>query len=276
MIQDLFHNLLTGWIGAILAWLALKTWNFYKIRFEQRYTKFTYFRVIRLRIRDQGHRPYYQRSHTSEGTSTDVYDEVWCMNSLHASKADQLQEIRLTSSGLVDAQQILPLVQQNRENHPHLRDQLNSFTCGYEGETTHLAAAGTLINGLQNRRDWWFGTTAQYDNQTLLLVVDFSSLPVFETPIKGVSTSIERDRKELSKSKVHAQWFEDRRNDRVFYVKFDSAKKGDAIKIHFDVNVAALDNTAEIEPLPPTVGSTVQPDHGPEPIGRTRPRRRSA
>ena len=237
MIGDIFTELIAGWIGAIVGWLGYRFWSTYKSRFSQNYAKFTYFRVIRLRFRERGDSPYYDRKHhTIDGSTEPVFDETWSLNALQCAIPELLSPVQLTSSGIVDAVQLLPTLDKDADNHPHTRDSAGMFTFSHPEKSTNLAAVGTMINGLQSSENWWFGTTAQYDAQTLVLVIDFSSLPFECCPVRNVRSVLERNRKEIPKSGLESQWFEDHFGDDIFYLKYTNAQKNDVIKFVFDID----------------------------------------
>jgi hypothetical protein len=155
---------------------------------------------------------------------------------VHCSHREKLEPVRLSSSGIVDAIQILPVLDRDADNHPHTRDSAKVFTFSHTEPSTQLAAVGTMINGLQDEKEWWYGTTAQYDGQTLLLIVDFTSLPYEQSPIAGVTSQLERNRVVIPKQSVEPQWFEDHVGDDLYYLKFRNARKGDVIRFKFTVN----------------------------------------
>src|SRR5262249_52439299 len=150
------------------------------------------------------------------------------------------EPVRITSSGIVDAIQIMPVLDRDADNHPHTRDDAKMFTFSHPDPSTQLAAVGTLINGLQTSDNWWYGTTAQYDGQTLLLILDFTSLPYETCPVNNVTSVLERDRKTVLKESVAQQWFEDHVGPDLFYLRFKNAKKGDVIKFTFTIDIDAI------------------------------------
>lgn len=236
-MREIGLNVVAWVICVAIGAVAARLWTIYRQRFVREYLKFSYYRVVRLRFRDRGDSPYYVRHHhTIEGVSELVYDEVWCLGGTQCSHKERLEAIRFTSSGLVDAIQIMPVLERDVDNHPHTRDSSQVFTFTHAEPITQIAAVGTLVNGLQASDQWWFGTTAQYNGQTLLLVVDFTSLPYETCPIFDVSSRLERDRVTVPKQSVEHQWFEDRLGSDIFYLKFKNAKKGDLVKFTFSVN----------------------------------------
>jgi hypothetical protein len=237
MIENIFTELVAGAIGTVLGWIGFKFWAQYRARFVQVHTKFTYYRVIRLRFRDRDDAPFYSRDHhTIPNLVEDVFDETLVLNGSHTNIARRLEPIVLTSSGVVDALQILPVLDKDADNHPHTRDEAKRFTFSHDHPSNTLAAIGTIANGLQVPSEWWFGTTAQYDNQTLILVVDFSSLPFDACPVQHVETLLERARGVIPKSRVESQWFEEHLGGDLFYVKFADARKGDVIRVTFEID----------------------------------------
>lgn len=238
MIDGVFQELVAAWIGAIIGIAIAYLWSFAKTRFGRQYVKFTYFRVIRLRFRHRGDAPYYTRTHqTISGVKEEVYDETWSMNAAQCNIPDLLEPITLTSSGIVDAVQILPVLDHDADNHPHSRDDARVFTYTHPTKSTSLGAVGTMVNGLQNSKDWWFGTTSQYDKQTMILIVDFTSLPFESSPIRNVETMLERHRQVVPKASIQSQWFEDRVRNDLYYVKFTGSQKGDVVRISFDIDL---------------------------------------
>ncbi len=252
-MKEIILNIIAWVICVIIGAVASRVWTFYRQRFAKEYSKFTYYRVIRLRFRDRGDAPYYVRHHhTIEGVSEPVFDETWCLNGAQCSHKEKLEPVRLTSSGLVDAIQIMPVLDRDADNHPHTRDSAKVFTFSHPNPSTQLAAVGTMINGLQTADQWWYGTTAQYDGQILLLIVDFASLPYEISPIFDVTSQLERDRVVVPKQSVEAQWFEDHVGSDIYYLKFKNAKKGDVIKFTFSVN-------KDLIPIVKTKGGTPRP-----------------
>jgi hypothetical protein len=240
-MRDLFINLFAALIFAAAGFAASRLLTFVRRRFSKRYSKFTYYRVARLRFQKRGDLPYYhRRHHVIKGTPSAVYDETWVMSGVHCTHPDKLQSVPITSSGMVDAIQIMPILDSNADNHPHTRDDGRSFRFSHSEPTTQLTAVGTLINGLQNPEDWWYATTAQYEDQTLILVLDFTSLPFDSCPISNVTAVLERDRALVSKESVASQWFEDHVSSDLFYVRFKNAKRGDVIKFTFAIDVDAI------------------------------------
>lgn len=236
-MKEIGFNVIAWIICLVVGALASRAWTYYCLRFGKEYNKFTYYRIIRLRLRDRGDAPYYIRHHhTIEGRADAVFDETWCMNATQASQKGILEPVRITSSGSVDAIQITPVLNRDADNHPHTRGSSKVFTFSHPEPCTQLAAVGTLINGLQTSDHHWFATTAQYDGQTLLLIVDFTSLPYDTCPISNVASQLERDRIIVPKAHVEPQWFEDHVGSDLFYLKFKNAKKGDVIKFTFVIN----------------------------------------
>lgn len=240
-MRDLLINLLAALIYAALGFAASRVWSFYRQRFSRQHIKFTYYRVVRLRFRDRGDTFYYQRHHhTIEGVSDEVYDETWVLNGVQSTHREKLEPISITSSGEVDAVQIMPILDRNADNHPHSRNDAKIFKFSHPEPTTHLAAVGTLINGLQIPEDWWYATTAQYDGQTLILIIDFTSLPFAGHPIIDVVSILQRKGMMIPKQTVSAQWFEDHVGSDLFYLRFKNAKKDDVIKFKFTIDKHAV------------------------------------
>ncbi|MEM6363406.1 MAG: hypothetical protein AAF745_03195 [Planctomycetota bacterium] len=235
------NDLVVGWIAAVLGWFAYRVWQMYRERFSQQVVKFTYFRVIRLRFRDRGDEAFYERKHhTLKDHTEPVFDETWTMNSIQTRVPEIIEPVQVSSSGVVDAMQLLPHLDHDVDNHPHSRGSADVFTFANPEKNTNVTAVGTLVNGLQHATDWWFGTTAQYDGQTLILVVDFSSLPIDRGIVHGVTAALERNRANVPKASVESQWFEDQLGDDIFYLKFTNAKKQDVIKFNFQVDQTRL------------------------------------
>ncbi|MEM6688858.1 MAG: hypothetical protein AAF664_05490, partial [Planctomycetota bacterium] len=231
MMSDVINELIVGWIGAVLGWLAFKGWHLYRERFSRDLVKFTYFRVIRMRFRERGDSPYYHRQHhTIDGEIEPVYDETWSLNSIQSRVPELLHPVQLTSSGVVDAMQVLPTLDKDADNHPHSRNAAGIAGFSHHEKCTNLTAVGTLVNGLQKNEQWWFGTTAQYEGQTLILVVDFSSLPFERGIVHGIHSVLERNRSVMTKAGLESDWFEDQLGNDIFYLKFTNAQKGDVIK----------------------------------------------
>lgn len=235
-MKDLGINLIAALIYTVLGIIMSRVWLFYRSRFSKEYSKFTYYRVIRLRFRDRDDAPYYIRHHhTLDNVFDAVYDETWVLNGMQCTRSEKLEPVRLTSSGIVDAIQIMPVLDRDADNHPHTRNDAKSFVFSHPTPSTSLTAVGTLINGLQSSEEWWYGTTAQYDNQTLLLVLDFTSLPYEHCPIVNVTSVLERDRQQIPKESVATQWFEEHVGQDLFYLRLTNAKKGDVVKFKFTV-----------------------------------------
>jgi hypothetical protein len=240
-MRDLIIDLIAALIYAVLGFAASRVWIFYRRRFSKQYLKFTYYRVVRLRFHDRGDAPYYQRHHhTIEGAPDAVYDETWVLNGVQCTHRESLGSVSITSSGIVDAIQIMPVLDRNADNHPHTRNDAKSFKFSHPEPTTNLAAVGTLINGIQRPEDWWYATTAQYDGQTVILVMDFTSLPFEERPISNVTSMLQRGGAAVPKEAVAAQWFEDHVGSDLFYLRFKNAKKDDVIKFTFTIDRNAV------------------------------------
>lgn len=236
-MRDLLINLLAALICTAFGFAVSRVWAAYRRRFSKQYVKFTYYRVVRLRFQDRGDAPYYRRQHhTLEGVSDAVYDETWVLNGAQCTHRERLSPVAITSSGLVDAIQIMPVLDRNADNHPHTRYDARSFRFSHPDPTTHLAAVGTLVNGLQKPADWWYATTAQYDGQTLILVVDFTSLPFEARPVRDVTSALQRGGSAVPKESVAPQWFEDHVGSDLFYLRFKDARKDDVIKFSFTID----------------------------------------
>ncbi len=209
-MKEIGLNILAWILCLIIGAVVSRLWTFYRQRYGKEYNKFTYYRVSRLRFLDRGEAPYYFRHHhTIENIVEPVYDETWCLNGVQCNHKEELEPVRLTSSGIVDAIQIMPVLNRDADNHPHTRDSAKVFTFSHAHPSNQLVAIGTMINGLQTADQWWYGTTAQYDGQTLLLIVDFTSLPYELCPIVDVTSKLERNRLPVPKQTVEHQWFED-------------------------------------------------------------------
>jgi hypothetical protein len=241
MIRDVLINLLASGIGFCIAWMVLRLKVLHRTRFSQEYIKFTYYRVVRLRFKDRGDLPYYERvHHTLKGRTTEVFDEAWCINATMVKFPEVLEPIQLTCSGMVDAVQIVPVLNRSTDNHPHSRDDSKQFICHHDLPSNRFAAVATLINGLQTPSEWWYGATAQYNGQSLSLIVDFSSLPLERSPIRGIRSVLERDNAVVMKENVQKDWFEERIKDDMIFVRFTNARKGDLIRILFDIDFDLL------------------------------------
>jgi hypothetical protein len=240
-MKELSINLIAALIYTALGFAVSRIWIYYRQRFKKEYNKITYFRVIRLRFRDRDDAPYYIRHHhTLKGERDAVYDETWVLNGIQCTRREKLLPVHITSSGIVDAIQIMPVLDQNADNHPHTRNDAGKFTFSHPEPSVQLAAVGTLINGLQTSDNWWYGTTAQYDGQTLLLILDFTSLPYETCPVKSVTSVLERNCKIIAKETVAQQWFEEHYGQDIHYLRFRNAKIGDVIKFTFTIDVEAI------------------------------------
>lgn len=240
-MKDLAINLIAAIIYTALGFFVSRIWIFYRQRFTKEYSKITYYRVIRLRFRNRGDAHYYRRHHhTVKGASDLVYDETWVLNGMQCTKPEKLEPVRITSSGIVDAVQIMPVLDRNADVYPHTRDDAKMFTFSHPKPSTQLVAVGTIINGIQTADQWWYATSAQYDGQTLLLILDFTSLPYETCPIRNVTSALERNRIIIPKEAVAQQWFEDNVGDDLFYLRFKDAKKGDVIKFTFKIDIEAV------------------------------------
>lgn len=237
-LEDITANLVASFFWMMIGFACSRIWAFYKSKFHRAYSKITYYRVIRLRFKDRGDAPYYLRHHhTLKNVSEPVYDETWCLNGARCNHKVLLEPVKLSSSGLVDAIQILPVLDRDADNHPHTKDNASLFTFSHPKPSTDLAAVGTMINGLQTEANWWYATTAQYDGQTLLLILDFTSLPFEKCPVSSVTSSLEREKITIPRQSVESQWFEERVGNDLFYLRFRNARKGDVIKFSFSLNL---------------------------------------
>jgi hypothetical protein len=245
MWRDLGINLVASVVFSAATWLALRAWAAQKERFGQDRVKLTYYRVLRLSLRARGDSPYYERTHHApkiaarEGPQP-VYDEVWCLNSSFSRLAEIPEDIRITSTGVVDAIQVLPVVAQDADNHPHTRDNPGMFTATHGAPTTRLMAAGTLVNGLQETENRWFATTAQHDGQTLVLVADFSSLPFASDAVRNLHAIASRNKQPIAKESLVSNWYEERVSDDIYIVRLTDAKKNDVIRIDFQIDEARV------------------------------------
>jgi hypothetical protein len=235
------NNLIAAAIFSTLGFLASRAWTLYTKHFSKEYSKLTYYRVIRLRFKERGDPPYYIRHHhTVKDRSDEVFDETWALNGIQSSKREKLAPVRLTSSGVVDAVQIVPVLDGNADNHPHTRDKVGNFIFSHPEPSTQLAAVGTLVNGLQTKDNWWFATTAEYDGQTLVLIADFTSLPYEICPITEVTSVLERNKIVVPKEAISQQLFEDHLGVDLFYLRLKDARKGDTIRFTFTINKDAI------------------------------------
>ena len=240
MINEFIISIVSGWVGAALAYIAIKTYTKHKATFDKKHSKFTYFRIIRLRNRERGDQPYYVRHHHTINIQEPVFDETWSLNGSQCNRQEVLEPIRLSSKGIVDAIQIFPTLSRDADNHPHSRESANLFIFSCSKPTDRIAAVGTMINGMQVQEDWWYGTTSQYEGQDLVLILDFSGLPYEVTPIKNVRSILERDRKVVPKEEVYSQWHEEKIENDIFYLRFINSKKDDVIKFEFEITWGSI------------------------------------
>lgn len=188
ILEKFLDELSTGWIWMAIPVIVLGIWRFYQQRFKKRYIKLVLFKVIRLRLKNLGQPPYYFRKHHSlEDIEEPVYDETWVINGTIANQPTILEPITVTSSGSVDAYQILPSISISKDIHPHRKDDPKEFQFKEETPSRSIAVIGVLTNGIQDEKEWWYGSTAQYNEQDITLIVDFSSLPNAENLIKQVT-----------------------------------------------------------------------------------------
>lgn len=241
MWRDLGINIIASIMFAALGWIAHRAWAAHQTKYGQERVKLTYYRVLRLSLRQRGDTPYYLRTHHSPAIAAKegpqpVYDEVWCLNASFSRLAEIPEAIRITSTGVVDAIQVLPVVAQDADNHPHTRDNPSKFTAMHATPTTRLMAAGTLVNGIQERENRWFATTAQHDGQTLVLVADFSSLPFASDAVRNLHASAIRAKQPISKESLLRSWYEERISEDLYIVRLTDSKKDDVIRIDFTID----------------------------------------
>ena len=237
-MKELAINLVAAFIYTVLVFGAGRFLFYYRHRFTKEYSKITYYRVIRLRFRDRDDTPYYIRHHhTIKDISDAVFDETWVLNGMQCTRPEKLEPVRITSSGIVDAVQIMPVLSGSVDPYPHARDNATMFMFAHPEPSTQLVAVGTLINGLQTSDNWWYGTSAQYDGQTLLLILDFTSLPFETCPVRDVRSVLERDGKTVRKETVSQQWYDDKIQSDLYYLRYKNAKKGDVIKFKFTIDI---------------------------------------
>lgn len=239
MIEVMWQEIMTGWIWAAIPIAAMYCYRVWQRNFQRQYGKFTLYRIVRLRVKNRGDKPYYTRHHHFLDAEEDVYDEAWVINGVQSNYPTQFSALPLTSSGMVDAYMVLPEVLPSADNHPHLRSRKDEFRFSYPEPTTRMAVAGVLVNGLQNESDWWYGTTAQYDSQDLTLVVDFSSVPDASKVVKNVSAHVERTKKggQREKQPLPLGKF----GDDIFSTVYEGADKNDTIKITFEIDIDNLE-----------------------------------
>lgn len=241
MWDDLGINILASVLFAVAGWIGHKTWEAHRRRYGQERVKLTYYRVLRFAVRGRGDPPYYSRSHHSEPINEAegaqlVYDEVWCLNSSFSRLPEVQPPIRITSSGTVDALQVLPVVALDADNHPHTRDNPSQFTAAHPDPTLRLMAVGTLINGLQLPTQRWFGTTAQHDGQTLVIVADFSSLPFARRAIRDIHATVIRAKQTVPKESLVTAWYEERISEDIYIARLSDARRDDVIKVEFSID----------------------------------------
>ena len=214
-----------------------------RARLRIRFSKLTYFRVIRLRLKSRGDAPYYlRRHHTIAGHEEEVFDEVWVLNGTLSNSFTELQPVRITSAGVVDALQILPVIAKDADSRPPTKNRVGDFTFAPSKPTNKLVAVGTCVNGLQEPKDWNFSTTAQHPGQDLYLVVDFSSLPYDSGVIGNPKFRLFRQGKEHSRQPFidSGQWYTETVGNEIFYFRFLNAKRDDMIEIDFEVDESAI------------------------------------
>lgn len=248
MTEDILREVLTGWIWMAIPVVALGTYRLWHRRFRRRYGKFSFFKVLKLGMRDQGHEPFYvRRHHVLDDASEPVFDEVWVMSGAQSNYPTRFKEMPLTSSGMVDAFIVLPEVLRSSDNHPHRKHRKDEFVFSYPAPANRIAATGILVNGLQDRSQWWFGTTAQYDGQELVLIVDFSSLPNAARIVYDVrGCLVRRDGRGEAVDEVLGV---DAFGEDIFSLSYPHPKysgqvtvnEGDAIKIEFKLDLDALE-----------------------------------
>src|SRR5215510_10061888 len=249
-MKDIVTNLVAALIYTALGFAVSRIWFYYRHRFTKEYIKISYYRVIRLRFRNKNDSPYYtRRHHTIKDKSDAVCDERWLLNCMQCTRPEKLSPVRITSSGIVDALQIMPILNRNADEYPHTRDNATMFTFDHQDPSPQLLAVGTLINRIQTPDNWWYAMSAQYDDQTLFLIMDFTSLPYENCPVRNVISSLERDGKTVRKETVAQQWFEEHVGPDLFYLRFKNAKKGDVIKFNFTIDIEATSRNKSEEVL---------------------------
>lgn len=232
MIEKFIEELATGWVWAILPLLGVWVYRQWHRKFRKRFAKFTLYRVLRLRFKERGGKPYYIRHHHTVEGETPVFDETWILNGVQCNYRTRFKPIPISSTGVVDAYQILPTVNRSTDRHPHRRGDLKIFEFSNREPSNRLAATGVLINGLQGESERWFATTAQYDHQSLTLVVDFSSLPGAGSLLSNVSGILEKavvGPDGERKVPIAVQ----RIGDDIFSIVHNDAREGDVVKLEF-------------------------------------------
>jgi hypothetical protein len=236
MFNSLINELSTGWVWAFIPFACFWTWKFIRKKIMKKYSKFTLFKVIRLRFKELDHPPFYNRTHHSiPDHSEDVYDESWVINGTQCNYDTDLK-IKITSSGTADVQQILPELSLSKDTHPHTGNAPGYWN--FTGENTNrIAAIGVLINGLQNEIDWGFATAAQYNNQDLFLMADFSSLPNAVNIISRTHAKLIT--KEAGEIKHIPMGIEETGPD-IYSVSKKNCKEGDVLTIDFKIDPSCV------------------------------------
>lgn len=242
MFDKFLDELSTGWIWAAIPLLIVWLWRLYQQRFKKRYTKLAIFKVIHLRLKSLGHSPYYVRKHHSvEGVEEPVYDETWMINGTVANQTTLLQPILVTSSGFVDAYQILPSVTISKDIHPLRGKSTKQVEFREDAPTRSIAVVAILINGQQSEDQWWYATTAQYNEQDITLIVDFSSLPNASNLIKDVMGLwiSKHPRETISPLAIN------RIGKDIFSVSQKNCRLEDVVKISFQLNMKEMKNISD-------------------------------
>ncbi|HUB67325.1 MAG TPA: hypothetical protein VL981_07575 [Candidatus Methylacidiphilales bacterium] len=236
-MKDITFSIISWVICLVIGTVCTKLWTYYRLKFSKEHTKVAYYRLIRLRLKSRGDKPYYRRKHhTSKEILEQVYDETWCLQAALCNQKDKLEPIQFDSSGMVDAIQVLPTLDYGMNTLPSTKEKGKAFIYRHPEPCAQIMAVGTMINGLQTPPNWEYGTIAQCDGQTVILILDATSLPVQICPITNVTSHLVRNGKEISKKSVEGQWFEDHVGSDLFYLKFKNAIQGDDVHFKFEIN----------------------------------------
>ncbi|MCC7446748.1 MAG: hypothetical protein IT324_04990 [Anaerolineae bacterium] len=244
MSADTLIVAVAGILAAILGALVpiiIGFVNSRRVRKAQMY-KFGYVKVYHLSNNGSGKAPIYQKYLSRLGRKIDVFDEYhfYKLNIFREPQKDFIVSDR--SSGIVDMQIIHPW-QQLRFSDKGAEKNESVLIQGIQQESSVFFMRTIYYNAIQPSNED-FGMKMERDTQEARLLVDFSSIPEYETFLKGLPKGVFRDgHKEEQIGVIETQ-------PGVFMATRTNLKKDDVIRIDFTIDWAVIDKQAYIASNP--------------------------
>ena len=240
MFESLMAELLVGIIAAVAGALIAAGIRIYRRWSQKHVEQVTTFVITKLRFKDAGHKPYYQRVNrsTPNAEPDDVYDESVAFGMQVANYKHLMTPIASSTSGHADTYELFPEARQPIDVHPHLKHNTKLYNIQADRPTFALASQSTRWNGTQTTENWWYGSMSRYPGARVTLVLDFSHIPNASNIVFNF-TAFTKPPGSAAQQPVAVSKIA----DDIYSATVDDAAEGQLLQIDFKINQQAVTDT---------------------------------